>query len=794
MSAPPENAPSLNVQRWRKPGLCLVLAVITFAVFGQTLRHEFVNYDDDDYVYENPVVARGLTFKGIVWAFTQVHAANWHPLTWLSHMLDCQLYGLHPAGHHLTNVLLHTATVIALFLVLGQMTGAFWRSAFVAAVFAIHPLRVESVAWVAERKDVLSGLFFMLTIGAYARYARRPWLPARYGLVVLLFGLGLMCKPMLVTLPLVLLLLDYWPLQRVEPRKLSGLVLEKLPLLALSAAGCVATLLAQHKGIQSAGSFSLPMRLANALVACMVYLRQMVYPAGLAAFYPYPLNGLPAWEVVLAGMLLAGFSAVALDQRRAQPWILIGWLWYLVMLLPVVGVVQVGDQAHADRYTYLPQIGIYVAVTWLIAEWGAKRQVSHAAFGGLMAGVVGVLMICAWQQAAYWKNGETLWTHALACTTRNDVANFNLGNVLRQEGRMDEAISHYKVALQMRPNYAQTHDNLGHALLQQGEVDEAIFHLQKALQINPGLANAHYNLGNAFVQKGRVDEAITQYQTALQIRPDYAQAHDNLGKTLLQQGRVDEAIDHLQKALQIEPGLLNAYYNLGNALLQKGRVDEAITQYQTALQIRPDYAQAHDNLGNALLQKGRVDEAISHFQTALQIRPDDAQAHNNLGNALLQKGMADEAISHFQKALQINPSYGKTHSNLGNALLQKGSVTEAIAHFQKALQLEPADPAVQNNLAWLLATSSQAALRNGNKAVELAQQANVLTGGENPVILNTLAAAFAEAGRFSEALETARRALHLAGAQSNPSLAGQLQLEMKLYQAGKPCHIPEQTH
>ena len=261
-------------------------------------------------MYENPVVARGLTFKGIVWAFTSIHAANWHPLTWLSHMLDCQLYGLHPGGHHLTNVLLHTATVIALFLVLRQMTGAFWRSAFVAAVFAIHPLRVESVAWVAERKDVLSGLFFMLTIGAYVRYARRPWSLARYGLVVLLFAMGLMCKPMLVTLPLVLLLLDYWPLQRVEPRKLSGLVLEKLPLLALSAASCVTTLLAQHEAIQSAGSFSLPYRLGNALATCMVYLGQMVWPAGLAVFYPFPHNGLPAWEVALAGTLLAGLSVV----------------------------------------------------------------------------------------------------------------------------------------------------------------------------------------------------------------------------------------------------------------------------------------------------------------------------------------------------------------------------------------------------------------------------------------------------------------------------------------------------
>jgi tetratricopeptide (TPR) repeat protein len=610
--------------RWLAPAVCLVLATITFAVFGQTLTHEFINFDDDSYVYENPVVAQGLTLKGIVWAFTQVHSFNWHPLTWLSHELDCQIYGLHPAGHHLTNVLLHTATVIALFLVLRQMTGAFWRSAFVAAVFAIHPLRVESVAWVAERKDVLSGLFFMLTIGAYVRYARRPWSPVRYGLVMLLFALGLMCKPMLVTLPIVLLLLDYWPLQRVKLRKLSGLVLEKLPLLALSAASCVATLFAQNKVIQSTASLPMPLRFGNALAACMIYLGQMVYPAGLAVLYPFPQNGLPRWELGLAATLLAGFSAAAIWQRRKQPWLLIGWLWYLVMLLPVAGIIQAGLQAHADRYTYLPQIGIYVAVTWLVAEWGAKRQAGRMAFGCLMTGVVGVLMVCAWKQTAYWKDGETLWAHTLVCTTDNYVA--------------------------------------------------------------------HYNLGDEFLEKGALDEAITQFQEALQLKPDYAAAHINLGGALLQTGRLDEAVPHLQKALQINPG--------------------------------------------------------------------NAQAHNNLGNAFLQKE----------------------------------NVTEAIAHFQQAIQLEPADPWLKNNLAWLLATGPQAPLRDGKKAVELATQADELAGGDDPTTLHTLAAAFAEAGRFPEAVETAQRALHLAEAQSKTGLAGQLQSELKLYQAGTPFHSPAQTH
>jgi tetratricopeptide (TPR) repeat protein len=675
-------------QRWRVAAVCLGLAAITFAVFSQTLHHDFIDFDDNVYVGDNPMVAPGLTLQGIVWAFTHVYSCNWHPLTWLSHMLDCQLYGLNPAGHHLTNVLLHTATVIALFLVLRQMTGALWRSAFVAAVFAIHPLRVESVAWVAERKDVLSGLFFMLTIGAYVRYARRPWSAARYGLVVLLFAMGLMCKPMLVTLPVVLLLLDYWPLQRVEPRKLSGLALEKLPLLALSAAVAVATLLVQNEAIQSSESFSPPLRLANALAACKIYLVQMVYPAGLAVFYSFPHNGPSAWEAVFNGTLLAILSAVAWGERRTRPWLLTGWVWYLVMLLPVVGFIQVGKQAHADRYTYLPQIGIYVALTWLAAEW----RVSRGLLGGFMAGVLAVLMVCAWKQTAYWQNSETLWAHALACTTDNYTA--------------------------------------------------------------------HINFGDTLLQKGRVGEAITHGRQAVQLRPDLAQAHNNLG----------------------------------NALRQNGSLDEAIIHFQKALQLKPRYADAHNNLGTALFQKGKADEAVMHFQKALQISPNYAGTHCNLGLAFFLLGRTDEAIAQYQKALQLKPDYEEAHKNLGLAFFRQGRMDEAIAQYQKALELKPGNIEAQKNLAWVLATCPQAGLRNGSKAVKLAEQASQLAGGGNPLILGTLAAAYAEVGRFSEAVETAQRALRLAGAQSNTNLAGQLQAQLKFYQAGSPFHSPEQTH
>ena len=723
---PPTNADCArgDDQRRRVLAVCLVLAAITFAVFGRTLGFGFVNYDDNEYVYENSVVSQGLTVKGVTWAFYGAHAANWHPLTWLSHELDCQLYGLHPAGHHLTNVLLHTATVILLFLILRQMTGALWRSAFVAAVFAIHPLRVESVAWVSERKDVLSGLFFMLTVGAYIRYARGPRSLAHYGWVMLMFALGLLCKPMLVTLPLVLLVLDRWPLRRDQTW--GKLLTEKLPLCALSAASCVATLLAQYKGIQSVGAFSLPMRLANAVVAGSVYIGQMFYPAGLVAFYPYKLDGLPGWEVALAGLLLAGLLAIAWWQRSGQPWLLSGWLWYLIMLLPVVGIIQVGDQAHADRYTYLPQIGLYIAVTWLVGEWAAKWRLNRRVLAGLMAGAVAVLMICAWTQAAYWENSETLWTHAIACVKPNDVP--------------------------------------------------------------------HFNLGNAFRQQGRMDDAVAQYEQALQIKPDLAQAHDNLGHVLLLQGKAAEAIPHFQKALQIRPDLPNAHLNLGNALRKVGKVDEAIAELRTSLQIRPKFEGAHLNLGQALFQEGKVDEAISEYQNALQLNPRDAEAHFDLGVALLQKGRVDEAISQFQGALQIRPKYILAESYLGNAFLQKGMASAAISHFQQALKIDPANTALQNNLAWLLATWPEASVRNGSMAISLAEHAKEVSSGNNPFILCTLAAAYAEGGRFSEAVETAQHALHLAEAQSNPALASQLQTQIKLYQAKTPFHLPQPTH
>ena len=655
-------------------GVCVFLLAAVWLVFGQTLRHEFVNFDDGTYVYDNPQVVHGLNLKGMEWAFTHSVAGNWHPLTMMSHMLDCQFYGLHAGGHHLTNLLLHAATVILLFLVLWKMTGALWRSAFVAAVFAIHPLRVESVAWVSERKDVLSGVFFMLTLGAYARYVERAKAQSSkskvyYGLTLLFFGLGLMCKPMLVTVPFVLLLLDYWPLDRFEASadRLSiarKLVVEKVPFIVFSIAMCLVTLLVQ----QPAKGFSISLRISNALVSCVAYCGQMFYPVGLALLYPYPNHGLPIGNIVLASLLLVAVTAGAFWWRQKHPQILVGWLWYLGMLVPVIGLIQVGIQARADRYTYLPQIGLYILVTWTVVELTASWRNRRRVLGVGAVAVLAALITCARTQTTYWRDSESLWTHTLACTSGNSVA----------------------------------HSKLGHALHDQGRLDEAVAQLEKALEINPGDAEFHYNLGNAFLQQGHVEEAIARYQKALEINPDYAEAHNNLGDAFRQQGRMEEAIAHYQRALEIKPDYAEVHNNLGVVLAQRGRKEEAISHYQKALAIKPDYTEAHYNLGNAFLKQGQVAEAISHYQKALAIKPDYIEVQNNLAlvlatcpQASLRNGI--EAVRLAERANRLaggeNPFVLCT---LAAADAEAGRFPEAIETAQRALQLAEA----QSNTRW----------------------------------------------------------------------------------------------
>ena len=624
-------------RRWLRLGICISLAVLTWVVFGQLLQYDFINYDDPRYVYENTNITNGLTIGGIAWAFSHIHSMNWHPLTTISHMLDCQLYGLKPGAHHFTNVLLHSIVAILLLLVLQRMTGgpsgsgSIWRSAFVAAVFAIHPLRVESVAWIAERKDVLSGVFFMLTLLTYFRYVRVRSI-GHYLTVLFMFALGLMCKPMLVTLPFVLLVLDYWPLGRIRGQKsdVSGhenlvmLVVEKIPLVGLSAISSVVTFLAQRGAVGWTEQLPVLARINNAVVTYAAYMWQMLWPVKLAVFYPHPESRLPLWEIILCLLLLIGITAAAVVLRKSRPYFITGWLWYLGMLVPVIGLVQVGWQGRADRYTYLPQIGLYIAITWGIADvtaaWRWQREILTAG----TAIVVGLLSWRASVQASYWRDSETLFTHALAVTSNNDVAENNLGIVF----------------------------------------------------------------------------------------------------------------------------------------LQKGNLDEAISLLQAAVDLRPENSPAHENLAKALLQKGQVTDALVHYRRLLELQPDNIEVHNIVGTVLIQQGQAREAVEEWQKVLAIQPDNGNAMSNL----------------------------------AWVFATSPDDSLRDGAKAVQLAEQAMRISGGRIPIIFRTLAAAYAENGRFSEAIQTAQRGIELANSRGNSGLATELQSNIVLYQERQPLRDPSLTN
>ena len=570
-----------------KLAVSVALIAITWAVFGQTAGHRFVNFDDGVYVSENEHVRAGLNWHNVGWAFTHVHSHNWHPITTMSHMLDCQIFGLKPGAHHLVNVVLHSANVVLLFLLLEKMTGFFWRSAFVAAVFAIHPLHVESVAWISERKDVLSGLFFMLTLLAYIRYARQPTL-GRYVAVAILFACGLMSKPMLVTLPLILLLLDYWPLgrfqttdnrgQRTEVRRpssvFSRLLLEKIPLFLLCIGSAIATVLAQRGGIVGTGFLPLTWRIGNALSVYLIYIWQMVWPVKLATFYPHP-GRLPLWQVAGAAGLLILATAGALLLRKRQPYVLTGWLWYLIMLLPVIGLFQVGSQAHADRYTYLPEIGLYIAITWGIVDASRPFRYQRETLAVVGPIVVIVLAWRAWIQTSFWHDTERLWNRTFAVTKQNDLAHFSMGEFLLRANRLDEAIAQFQIVLASHPNAPDANFQIGSAYMLKGDLEPAMLHFRKTLAVEPTNSDAETNLANVLLQSDHFDEAVQHYRNVVAREPRSAKAHYNLAVGLHRLGQLTDAIAEYKEALRIDPKYPDADYFLGEALLQNGQVDEA---------------------------------------------------------------------------------------------------------------------------------------------------------------------------------------------------------------------------
>ncbi len=715
----------------KHPSTWAIAALLVLAVglaFGQTIGFQFVNFDDDVGVYENPLVTRGFTWRGIAAVFSQRHVESWCPLTCVSHILDWQLYRDWAGGHHLTNVLLHAGSAVLLFLALWRMTDKLWASAMVAACFAVHPLHVESVAWVTERKDALGGLCFMLALAAYAHYARHPFSLASYVAVVAVFAVGLAAKPIVITLPFLFLLLDYWPLCRlrdikprssiapsVDPRSsivpsvnprssiapsaaaaisvatksrstiaaLWRLVLEKLPLFVLAAISCGLTVWGQADFAAARAGFPMQWRVGNALISCASYLGQSFYPVRLAVCYPHRGPELPVLTVLAALLVLLGVSLAVFLCRRRCPYLLVGWLWYGGMLAPVIGIVQFGNQSEADRFTYLAQIGLCIGAVWglsdLCRRWSSGRWVCGVA----AASVLTVLAAGAWRQASFWRNSEAMWTRTLACTVRNSVA------------------------------------------------------------------------------------------------------HNDLGIVLAERGRLDAAIEHCRKSVEIQPDYVKARNNLGLALSMRGRVDEGMEQYLAALKLQPNFPEAHYNLANLLVAKGQLDAAIQHYRKALELRPTYAKAHCDLGIVLVTRNEPAEAEAHFRQALQYRPNLVEAHSNLALLLLRQGQWADAMTHYRQVLAIRPKDANAWNTVAWLLATCPEDRLRNGALAIHFAKRARAL-GGDTPEILKSLAAAYAEAGMFSQALATAERALEVARRQNNRHLADSLTTEIRCYQAGTP--------
>jgi len=622
-------------------GIAAVLAAVVLFIYAPAGHYGFLSFDDPVYVTENPKVISGLTGQSVWWAFTSGHASNWHPMTWLSHMLDVEIHGMNAGGHHLTSILLHLANAVLLFWMLYRATGAWRRSAVVSILFAVHPLHVESVAWIAERKDVLSTLFWLLTMHAYVSYVRRPCLN-RYLAVVVLFALGLMSKPMLVTLPLVLLLFDIWPLDRVrfgtDQRGIwLRLFYEKIPLFLLTAASSIVTVIVQWRGgaVQNFEVVPLSQRAANALVSYIAYLGRMLWPGNLAAYYPY--GSLSVWLVGASALVIGAVTVILIRLSRGRSFLFVGWLWYVFTLVPVIGLIQVGGQARADRYTYIPLVGVFI-----IAVWGATAILERRRFGSLALKIAACILVFALaararNQVRYWESDLVLWKHAVQATGANPFARTNLGLAFIDAGDYASGIEQYTEALKIKPDAVETRNALGVAFFKQGNLDAAMKQFDMVLRINPGFAETHSNRGMVLAQRGNIEDAFAEFRKALESIPDNPKVLYNFGFALAGQGRMDEAMSYYRNALAVKPNYADALFQMGNILVGKGMLSEAAVEYAKALEIRPEYEDAHNNLGVILLRQDRNEEAIAHFEEALRINPNSFRARENLNRALAKR-------------------------------------------------------------------------------------------------------------------------------------------------------------
>ena len=780
--------------------LYVALGLITLALYSPSLTHEFLGYDDQAYVTENPSVRAGLSWSGLVWAGKSFSVSNWHPLTWVSHMLDCQFYGLKAWGHHLTNLLLHVANTLLVLLVFSRLTGALWRSACLAALFAWHPLHVESVAWIAERKDVLSTFFFLLTLWAYAGYglgreaeAQSPKSKLQspkarlnfYLLSLVFFACGLMSKPMVVTLPFVLLLLDYWPLGRMfgrmQPGEVAGgaasatslirLLVEKLPFFVLSAGTCVATVLAQQQGFAVVSRAGLPLgrRLAHALVSYQHYLGATFLPHGLAAHYPYAAKD-PTWAVASAGLLIALLTLLAVGLAQRKRYLLVGWLWFLGTLVPVIGLVQVGDQAWADRYTYVPLIGIFVALIWGVGDLaglvvapcaGTARGTTAAVSGGkiyrlglliLLAVIPVVLLACTGLQLRNWRNTRVLFEHAATVVPGNSKALTVLGSLAAEEGKTGEARRLYNRALHYSPHHPETHFHLGKLLDEEGKLDQAIGEYSQILWADQWREKAHLGIAIALAKQQRYDEAVQHYEAVLALNPASAVAENNLARVRHTQGKLEEAMKH----------------------------------YAAALKLNPALAQAQNNLGVLLLQRGQVEQGAAHLRAALKLNPGDTQCEYNLALALNQLKHWEQAAGLFSRLAPGRMQDANLFCEYGLALANLGRTREAMSRYARSLLLEPDNPEALNGLGWIAATAPQPEYRNGPEAVKMAERACELTERKRPAMLATLAAAHAEVGHFAEAITAAQAAMDAATKADSREAPERYAQLLEAFRAGKP--------
>jgi tetratricopeptide (TPR) repeat protein len=632
--------------------ICLVTAII--AIYWPVYSYNFVRYDDGEYVTANTHIQSGLNGKSFYWAFTASYSSNWHPITWLSLALDYQLFKDWAGGYHLVNVLFHILNTLILFYVLMRMTGAVWPSAFVAAAFALHPLHVESVAWIAERKDLLSTFFWLLTMWAYVRYVENPKLKW-YLTAILFFILGLMSKPMLVTLPFVLLLLDYWPLERKFSRKL---LIEKIPFFICSFVSCIITYLAQQKGgtVVTIESFGPAIRINNAIVAYAMYISKMFWPSRLAVFYPHPAGSLPAIKVIISISLLVLISICFIYLGRRRKYFMVGWLWYLGTLVPVIGLVQVGAQAMADRYTYMTLTGLFIIIAFGASEFAAKRTSAslprqarrnsvEPRDKNIVLTLLAVAVLGGWAfitsvQLKYWKDNLSLFGHTLQVTENNALILENYANTLSELGEFDQAVEQFKKLLEIRPDAAQAYNNLGCTFLDAGKPQQAIEQFRLAIKYKPDLAQAYYNLAHALRSENKSEESVSYYMQAVKIEPDYVKAWLDLAITLNELGKYDKAIESFHKVLELAPGNVYAHGYLGLALGAVGKTDEAIQEIRFVLSVKPNDAEMYHYLGIFLEKKGQIGEAIEAYRTAQQINPDEKGVRQLLEAALKKQESA----------------------------------------------------------------------------------------------------------------------------------------------------------